>query len=319
MGEKKGALDGKSVLVTGGLGFIGSRLVKALLERNADVRVLVNDEAKLSRIEALFGNPRLHLVRGSPADARTLARQRDSWGVVHLLVHLGVKVPQAKGFCEMARQDIIMNLLPAINLLDALGSSIEGICFASSISVYGRPAHTPVREHDPPHPISSYGATKLAIENFLSAYGQSNKVPVTILRYSTVYGPGETAHRAIPNFMHALSEGRPPMINGDGLEKRDYVYIDDAVTATLLALIKKPERVLNIGSGESHTTRHIAEEVMRLCSVDKEPIFTPRPEPNTDLTCDISAAQNILGYQPQTTLEQGLLQEIEWYRKEVKA
>jgi nucleoside-diphosphate-sugar epimerase len=109
------------------------------------------------------------------------------------------------------------------------------------------------------------------------------------------------------------------MINGDGLEKRDYVYIDDAVAATLLALMKKPECVLNIGSGQSHTTRHIAEEVIRLCSVNKEPIFTPRPEPNIDLTCDISAARKILGYQPQTTLEQGLRQEIEWYRKEAKA
>jgi nucleoside-diphosphate-sugar epimerase len=86
----------------------------------------------------------------------------------------------------------------------------------------------------------------------------------------------------------------------------------------MLALIRKPECVLNIGSGQSYTTRHIAEEVMRLCSIEKDPIFTRRTEPNIDLTCDISAAREILGYRPQTTLERGLLQEIEWYRKEVK-
>lgn len=315
MAEIGQELRGKSVLVTGGTGFIGSKLVKALLSYDAWVTALIDDESKMSRIEPMYDNPKLRLVHCSQIDANGPAAQR--WGDVDLLAHLGLHVPHATNFCEQAKVEITMNLLPTLNLVKALGDSLSGICFASSIAVYGRPARLPLREGDLPYPTSSYGATKLAIENYLRAYGQAMQVPVTILRYNTVYGPGELGHRAIPNFVRSLSERRPPLINGDGVEKRDYVYIDDVIRATIQALIRKPNRVLNIGSGQAYSTIHIAREVIRLCSVDVEPVFLPRLEENMDITCDISAAGDVLGYFPQTSLEQGLRREIEWYGMEV--
>lgn len=317
MVEIRQDLQGKSVLVTGGTGFIGSKLVEALLDYEAWVTVLVDDETKLSRIKSLRENPRLRLVFCSLTDVDNLAARRQELGDVDLVAHLGLLVPQATTFHEQAVMEITMNLLPTLNLLEAVGDMVTGICFASSIAVYGRPTRLPLREDDPPCPVSSYGVTKLAIENYLRAYGMSKQIPVTVLRYSTVYGPGELGHRAIPNFIRALSEGQPPLINGDGAEKRDYVYIDDVVRATIQALIKKPSCVLNIGSGQSHSTLQIAREMIRICSVDVEPVFVTRQEPNMDVICDISAAGDVLGYFPYTSLEQGLWQEIEWYERKV--
>lgn len=311
-------LRGKRVLVTGAAGFIGSRLVKALLDYDTEVIALVDEKSNLARIETLLANSRLHLRRCSLADIRTLSAQKQKWGDTDLVAHLGLALSGSNSFFEQSIEDISMNLLPTMNLVKTLGDSIQGICFASSVSVYGYPARLPVKEDDLPAPVSSYAATKLAIENYLRAYGRTGQVPVTILRYATVYGPGEFGHRAIPSFLHAIAERRPPLIYGDGLELRDYVYIDDVVRATINALALKPAQVLNIGSGQEYTVLQIAQEVIRLCSVDVEPKLVSVEKKNMDLTCDISAAKEALAYSPQTSLEMGLTQEIEWYRKQVQ-
>jgi UDP-glucose 4-epimerase len=317
MTEERLGLQGKTVLVTGGSGFIGAKLLKALLNVDANVIALIDDKCRLSRIESLCGDPRLRLVRCRITDADALTTLVERWGNIDLLAHLGIQVPSTTNFCEDATEDITMNLLPTLNLVKTLGNSLSGICFASSVAVYGRPTQLPVREDSLPCPIYSYGATKLATEYYLSAYGRSNQVPVTILRYSIVYGPGEIAHRAIPRFIQSLSEGHPPLINGDGSEKRDYVYVDDVVEATIQALLRKPDGAFNIGSGQGHSTLQVAQQLIRVCSVNVEPLLLPRSRDNIDVICDISAASNALGYSPRSSLEDGLRQEIEWYEKEV--
>ena len=317
MSESGYGLRGMRVLVTGSTGFIGSKLVRRLLDHEAKVTVVVDSEPEVARLEPLLADSRLHLVPCSVADADDIAAQKERWGDIDLLVHLRLQVPQTKTFCEQASEDITMNLLPTLNLLRALDDSVRGICFASSVAVYGCPSRLPVREDDLPQPISSYGVTKLAIENYLRAYGRARQVPVTVLRYATVYGPGETGHRAIPNFVHSLAEGQPPLIYGDGCETRDYVYVDDVVEATIQALIRRPDQVLNIGSGRGYTSLWIARELIRLWPAKVEPRFLPRVGENVDMTCDILAAKKTLGYFPQVTLEEGLRREIEWYRREV--
>ena len=308
-------IQGKRVLVTGGTGFIGSRLVKELLDRGAEVTVLVDGESKLWRVEPLLANPRLRLLLCYLADSNSVAAQRKIWGDIDLLAHLRLHMPWTTAFCDQAVEGINANLLPTMNLIRVLGDSIQGICFASSVAVYGRPAHLPVREDELPNPISSYGATKLAIENYLRAYGQAIQAPVTILRYATVYGPGELGHRAIPNFLHSLAQGRSPLVYGDGSEIRDYVYIGDVVEATIRALVRRPAQVLNIGSGQGYSSLQIARKLITLWSSDVQPRFLPRAAENVDLICDISAAQEALDYVPQTNLEEGLMHETEWYRE----
>jgi len=311
-------LRGKRILITGAAGFIGSRLVKQLLDLDAEVFAILEKGSILTRIEPILANPRLHLIHCSLTDKNTLSVQRQKWGEIDLVAHLGLKPANGHNYYEQSMDEITMNLLPTMNLIGTLGESIRGICFASSTSIYGCPTHLPVSEKDLPAPISSYGATKLAIENYLSTYGRMNNVPVTILRYSTVYGPGEFGHRAIPNFLHSIANRQPIHIYGDGSEIRDYVYIDDVVRATILALAKRPELVLNIGSGQGYTVRQVAQKIISLCSTDVECRFVPNGRQSIDFTCDISAAREILSYNPQTNLEEGLKQEIEYYNEQTR-
>lgn len=287
MTELASELQGKKILVTGASGFVGSKLVKTLLDCNAEVFALVDEDATIERIDSLIANRGLHLIRCSLNNMRALSAQRSKWGDIDYVVHLWLKVPAGNDFCEQSIEEINMNLLPTINLIKELGNSIHGICFASSVSVYGYPAHLPVRESDLPDPITSYGATKLAIENYLRSYGIANKVPVTILRYSTVYGPGEFNHRAIPNFLQNIADGQPPVIIGDGSEIRDYIYVDDVVQATTRAITAGETRVLNIGSGRGHTTLEIAQKIMKLYPVEMNPRLIPGDRQNINLICDI--------------------------------
>lgn len=312
-------LRGKRILVTGAAGFIGSSLVKALLDCDAEVVVLVDKHSTLTRIESLLNDSRIDVMRCTMSDADSIETCSRKWGDIDLVAHLGLYMPRSVSFFERVTEDINLNLLPTIKLMDLLADSVQGICFASSISVYGRPAHLPVSENDIPHPISVYGATKLAIENYLTAYGRDNQLPVTILRYTTVYGPGELGHRAIPNFMRSLAEEKTPLVHGDGSEKRDYIYVDDVVEATIRALVKRPARILIVGSGQSHSILHIARELIRLWPADMEAGFLPNQAKGIDITCDISAVKESLGYLPRTTLAEGLAKEVRWYKQELLA
>ncbi|MGD9143579.1 MAG: NAD-dependent epimerase/dehydratase family protein, partial [Dehalococcoidia bacterium] len=309
-------LTGKRILVTGAAGFIGSRLVKELLKNEAVVVGVVDVKANLSRLSAVLNDPRLHLVHSSLTHVDYLADHVLRWGNIDLLAHLGLFVPRNQSYPEQAINEIRMNLAPTLYLTRILGDSPKGICFASSLSVYGRQTELPVRETTQPLPVSAYGVTKLAIESYLRAYGEANQIPVTILRYATVYGPGEFGYRAIPNFLNSIAEGNQPRVYGDGMEKRDYVYIDDVVDATVRALATRPSGVFNIGSGQSYTSMEIAREVLRLYPSDIEPVMVAKDQPNMDLIGDISAAKEILDYAPQTNLEDGLKQEIEWFKQQ---
>ncbi len=309
-------LRGKRILVTGAAGFIGSHLVTELLKHEAMVIGVVDVKADLSRITSVLENPQLHLIHSSLTHVDYLSDHIKRWGEIDLLAHLGLFVPRNQSYGEQALNEIRMNLSPTLYLTRMLGDSLKGVTFASSLSVYGKQAKLPVNESTRPVPVSAYAVTKLAIENYLKAYGEANQIPVTILRYATVYGPGEFGHRAIPNFLNSIAEGNPPRVYGDGLEIRDYVYIDDVVDATVRALAIRPSQVLNIGSGQSHTSMEIAREIVRLYPTDIEPMMVAKDQPNMDLAGDISAAKKVLSFSPQTSLEQGLQQEVEWFKQQ---
>jgi UDP-glucose 4-epimerase len=161
--------------------------------------------------------------------------------------------------------------------------------------------------------IYSYG--KLASENYLRLYAAENGVSASILRYSTVYGPMETDPRAIPNFIRCVLNGRSPVINGRGEDIRDYVHVNDVVEATLLALAHDIEEVqiFNVGSGKGYTTCEIAERIIKLTGKRVKPIHKPSDHTPKRIVCDITHARDILGYWPKVELNQGLVDEINFF------
>jgi len=318
MAQVKEGFNGKHILVTGGAGFVGSRLVQRLLTLNANVTVLIGKEtSNVPRVKKLINEGKIKLVR-CDLTGKEISEMKSLWKEMDLLAHLGLSIPRSSNFYDRAIEDINLNLLSTLNLIKAIGGFIKGICFASSVMVYELPAKLPIKEKHPTNPTTIYGATKLAVEKFLQVYSHTIGVPVTILRYSTIYGPGELKHRAIPNFIRSVINDEPPVIYGEGLELRDYVYIDDVVEATILALQKKPRRVFNIGSGKGYSTLEVARKIIQLSGKKLEPKYVPRPKEVIDIVCDISAANRELLYSTRVDLEEGLAREMKWYRKVVQ-
>ena len=301
--------------VTGANGFVGSRLVEMLLDNGAQVIGLIDENTEPERLASQLNRPGFEMARCSLDDAEQLHARRPEWGRIDYLVHLWLKMPGNGKLGQQMVEDININLIPAVNLVNELSDSLEGICFASSVTVYGNPSNIPIAETHIARPASIYGATKLAIETYLRAFGKSAGIPVTVLRFSTIFGPGELNHRAIPNFIRSIKEGQSPSINGDGSEIRDYVYVDDVAMGTIQAMMKKPEMILNIGSGRGHTTLELAGKISGLLNSDINPSFKPTDRPATNIVCDISAAKKAISYSPGTNLDDGLMREIEWYEE----
>lgn len=309
-------LRGQRILVTGAAGFIGMRVVTKLLDVGARVTACVNPGEE-SRLSALSRDSDLQVVPCFLADWQAVSARKESFENIAYVVHLWVRVPSSIDFFGNAIEDINTNLLGTVNLTRVLGPVVKGICFASSVKVYGQNPAIPVREDCCPKPQSSYASSKLAQECYLQAYSQNKGVPVTALRYSTVFGPGEKSHRLIPKFLWSLSQGQALVIYGDGSEIRDYVYIDDVASATVSALEKNCGGVFNIGSGRGHTTLHIASAMMSLCGTNLDLQFAPSSLPKADMICDISAAKAKLGYEPQIQILEGLYLETRWFEREV--
>ncbi len=246
---------------------------------------------------------------------------RDKLNSIDCLVHLAAFVPKSNDIRhDNIGESIYTNLIGTINLIE-LFKNLKQIVFASTLEVYGIPESIPIYEMDSTNPISYYGASKLACEKYLSIYGKRNNINVTILRFTTIYGPGEIYDRAIPNFMKNVINDKPPVIYGDGHEIRDYIYVDDAADAIILAINKNANGIYNIASGMPYTIKEIAELIIKISaknskvlSKDLEIIYEPRTKPYTYFDLDICAAKKDLGFHPKIDMIDGLTKEYKWYK-----
>jgi UDP-glucose 4-epimerase len=309
-------LRGKKVLVTGATGFIGSHLVERLVSLNAQVIAMGPSLGWRSIIPDLVKHGRARFVKlrafWSPAAIKDVGSEIQE---TEYVVHLAYVMPVGKNLVEKALDDIRRNVLGTVKFLKLLPASVSKICFASSAMVYGPNPPLPVSECDLVQPMTIYSAGKFATENYLRIHAKEMGVSASILRFSTVYGPLETVPRAIPNFIRRVLAGKPPIIYGSGDDVRDYVHVNDVVEATLLNLAQDMSevQVFNIGSGKGYKTREIAEKVIELTGKRFKPIHKQSYHDPYRIVCDISRACNVLGYQPKVELNQGLLDEIEFF------
>ncbi len=312
----------KTILITGGAGFIGSYIAERYVTEGYLVRVLDDfSTGNVNNIRALFNFKNFKLIRGDVRDKGTI--QRATAGVDTIL-HLAAQIHVDKSIIN-PKYTFEVNTLGTLNILDAaLESEIELVVYTSTSEVYGSAQYVPMNEKHPLNPASPYAASKAAADRLCFAYYNTYKLPVVIVRCFNTYGPrqGDIGYAAvIPKFIRRVMQGLPPVIYGDGKQTRDYMYIEDAVKAYDLVL-KSHENLLgkavNFGTGRETRILDVANSIIKICNRDEnlKPIHVaPRPGEVKRLCADTTLAKKELNFNPDYDLKKGLEKFIRWYKE----
>ena len=306
-------------IVTGVAGFIGSNLAQKLLEQGDQVIGIdqFNDyyDPSLKRQNAhiLAKYREFKLIE---ADIQALDWRQLLQGVevlFHQAAQAGVRASWGDGFRQYTERNINATQI----ILEAAKEtpSLQRMVFASTSSVYGNAETMPTPETLCPQPVSPYGITKLAAERLCWLYHQNFNVPVTALRYFTVYGPRQRPDMAFHKFFQAAIAGKPIGIYGDGKQTRDFTFISDAVAANLAAAVV-PEalgEVFNIGRGSRVVLLDVLDTMEKVIGKPIERLHQGLARGDARHTAaDVTKARTILGYNPQVSLAEGLAQEWQW-------
>jgi len=315
-----------AVLVTGAAGFIGSHLSEALVARGRTVVGYDNfdpfypREVKEQNLAGLAAESRFRLVEGDILDRDRLTAAFRDHGVTQV-VHLAALAGVRPSIQDPYRYQLV-NVLGTANLLEAAREfRVDRFLFGSSSSVYGNNTKVPFAEDDPvDHPISPYAATKKAGELFCHTYHHLFGLPVTCLRFFTVYGPRQRPDLAIAKFTRLIDEGRPIPYYGDGTTRRDYTYIDDILAGVLAALDRPaPYRIYNLGESETTSLMDLVALIEgalgKKAAIDRQP---PQPGDVEVTYADISRARAELGYAPTTPIARGVPRYVAWYLERKK-
>ncbi len=308
-------------LVAGGAGFIGSHIVDKLLKTGADVTVLDNFyTGQLSNIAQHKHNKNFHLVKG---DVRNLKTAKNATRNVDVVFnHAAVVSVRRSVENPLLASDV--NINGALNLLQtSLDNGVKRFIQASSASVYGNVNNLPVDETMCTNPISPYAVSELAAENYAKVYHQVYGIETVCLRYFNVYGPRQTysAYSGVTTiFASQLLKNQRPTIFGDGEQTRDFVYVDDVVSANMLALTKKNPvgDVFNIATGKETSVNKLVGTLQTLMHKTRlKPILKkPKPGEIRRSYASIEKARKILSYEPMFTVEKGLSELVKWYKKQ---
>lgn len=315
----------REILVTGGAGFIGSHLVDRLLAEGGWRVTVIDDLNDFYSPEIKRNNVARHVlhadyrlieadIRDEKALADVFAGTGDFDAIVHLAARAGVRpsLSEPKLYAET-------NINGTLNLLEL--ARIHGVgqfVFGSSSSVYGINSKVPFAEDDRIHqPISPYAATKAAGELICHTYSHLYDIRCVCLRFFTVYGARQRPDLAIHKFSRLISEGKPIPVFGDGSMRRDYTYIDDIIQGVRAAIDYDQTKYEIFNLGESETTE--LSELIRLIemSLDMPAIIDRQPMQPGDVPAtfaDISKSRQLLGYDPQTKVQDGIPKFVEWFR-----
>ncbi|NVO83960.1 SDR family oxidoreductase [Hymenobacter terrestris] len=315
-------LDNLAFLVTGGAGFIGSNLVEYLLRYGAkEVRVLDNFSNGFRKNVALFAdNPALHVVEGDIRDRQTCIDACKGIDVVLHQAALG-SVPRSIND-PITSNDV--NVGGFVNMLvGAKEAGVKRFVYAASSSTYGDHQALPKVEDRIGKPLSPYAVTKYANELYADVFGKTYGMEIIGLRYFNIFGPRQDPNGAyaavIPLFIDAVLEGRPPKMNGDGGQTRDFTFVENCVQANIKAALVDSKEAVNQVYNVAVADRTSLNDLFNILKAEAGSDIVPEYGPDRagdirDSLADISKAKNLLGYEPKVRIQEGLQKTLEWFK-----
>ena len=310
------------ILVTGGAGFIGSHMVDKLIETDAEVTVLDNlDTGKMENIAQHEKNSNFNFVKGDIRNLQLVKQLvKDTDAVINLAAIASVQ--------RSIENPLLVNDVNVIGTLNLLKASVEGnvkrFIQASSAAVYGDAQTLPVREDFNPMPLSPYAVSKLATDNYALVFNHVYGLETVCLRFFNVYGPRQANNPysgAITIFANEILAHRPPRIFGDGEQTRDFVFVEDVISATMLALTEKNAagEIFNVASGKATTINQIVEILQKIMGENLKPVHDkPREGDIRHSYASTEKARTILGYDPMFSLEEGLRELVRYMTNSVE-
>ncbi|APV45151.1 UDP-glucose 4-epimerase [Dehalogenimonas formicexedens] len=305
-------MSAETIVVTGGAGFIGSRLCLRLCDLGYSVTILDNlSTGQLDRLKPMLEHSGARFVQGDIRDKAILERIISG---ADYLYHLAASISVAKSIVEpLTTLDV--NASATLEILRlAAKYELKKVVLASSAAVYGDVELMPVNEQTALNPLSPYAISKVIAEQYAQLFNDFAGMPTVILRFFNVYGPGQDStseySSVIPKFIHRVTSGQPPIIFGDGEQTRDFVHVDDVVSATILALGENARGVFNVGSGEAATLNHLTWLLLDITGNSLSPVYeAERLGDIRHSVADINKVRNI-GYMPVVELRSGLEQMV---------
>lgn len=305
------------ILVTGGAGFIGSHIVDALLENGHDVAII--DNMITGQRQNINPAARFYETDIRDDNLVDILKNEQFSAVIHQAAQMDVRKS-----VEDPRFDADTNIMGTINLLRACAQTgVQRFLFASSGGAsYGEQSEFPATEAHPQWPDSPYGIAKLACERYVKYFAQNDSMSFALLRYANVYGPRQNPHGeagVVAIFCKLMLTGQQPVINGDGKQTRDFVFVNDVVNANLLALEHKDNLILNIGTGLETDVNQIFHALNKGIGANLPEKHAPaKPGEQLRSVLSIKKAADCLRWQPRVDLESGLQKTIAFFKNQKK-
>lgn len=314
-------IKNSNILVTGGCGLVGSTTIDLLLRDYSPARIVILDNLSrgtLANVEGALKDPRVTLVR---EDIRDVAAVNSAMQGMDAVIHMAtLRITACAG---EPREAMGVMCDGSFNVVEAAQmAGVKKAAMASSASIYGLADSFPTREdHHPYNNRTWYGASKIMLEGLLRSFNDMYGLPYVALRYFNVYGPRMDIHgkytEVLIRWMERIADGKPPLILGDGNQTMDFVYIEDVARANILALQSElSDDVFNVASGTETSLNELAAALLKVMDSDLQPEFGPerKVNPVSRRLADTTKARQLLGFQAQIGLEEGLSRLVNWWR-----
>lgn len=313
----------KLVLVTGGAGFIGSHLCDKLLAFEP-AKVVVIDDFSLGNMRNIVHLQKNSRVKILKLDASNYSRMAHIFKKENIDVAFNLAVVPLPKSLEAPKEATDKNILITTTMCELLRKDLyKTLIHCSSSEAYGTALYIPMDENHPMKPLTPYAASKIACDHIVTSYNLTFNLDIAIARPFNAYGPRQNSGSyagVVPITINKILAGEPPIIHGDGLQTRDYTYVEDTAEAIVKVyeVLSTRGKTINIASSREVRIKDLINLIVKLMNYDGEILcIEPRPGDVRRHKGDISLAKRLLGYSPKTDYETGLRKTIEWYKKEL--